>query len=282
MLSDTSVWKLPAADVRLAGDEIHIWRAALDHRALDIPQFEQVLLSKDERVRAARLRFTRDRRRYIAGRGILRLILGSYLGCRPAELAFSYGKNGKPVLAGPGESAPALFFNVTHSEALALYAITRVGDVGIDVERVREIAEWAQIASLCFTPEENSRLHAAAATERGKIFFQAWTRKEAMAKASGRGLTDLNDIGDGSDVTAVEALPGVAVHALAPAPEYVASLAVAGPAHRLVCMTWQQRDIRVPLRPRLPFLRSAARSGAGSRSPFSAARISDKRTARTE
>ncbi len=112
----------------LAAEEIHIWQAALDIGSDQAERWSE-LLSGDERERAARFRFERDRVRYIAGRAQLRMLLAGYLDASPAELVFSYGDNDKPMLAGDGPC-----FNLSHSGALALYAVTADVEVGIDVE----------------------------------------------------------------------------------------------------------------------------------------------------
>jgi 4'-phosphopantetheinyl transferase len=289
VLSDTSVWKLPPPDLRLEKNDVHLWRASLDHHALDIPQFEQSLLSRDERLRASRLRFTRDRRRFIAGRGILRLILGSYAGCAPADLVFSYGHGGKPSVDMP--AGGDLLFNVSHSEALALYAISAAGEVGVDVERVREIPEWAHIAALCFTKEENVLLASASPSERCKLFFQAWTRKEAVAKAAGTGLTDVGDVPPGAGTPLTSKQPGPArksrspvddywLQPLLPADGFVGTIAVDGPVRELVCLTWGQRESLAsrPVEPvfsrnngTLPASASPSRDTLSSRASASAA-----------
>ncbi|MEO5960693.1 MAG: 4'-phosphopantetheinyl transferase superfamily protein, partial [Opitutaceae bacterium] len=103
-----------------------------------------------------------------------------------------------------------LYFNVTHSEGLALFAVTPAGEVGVDLERVREIPEWEQIAASCFSPAERERLRSVAAAERTREFFVRWTRHEAVMKARGTGLGNGPESGDEKEfrVQAVDAGPG--------------------------------------------------------------------------
>ncbi len=208
--------------------EIHVWKASLDETSFtDDP----ARLSLDEIERAARYRFARDRSRFVAGRALLREILSGYLGRRPSELVFEYGRHGKPRLVLSPGGTP-LHFNVTHTDSLALYAVTTEGEVGIDMERVREMPEWESIAGGCFTEHECTRLRRFSGDRRRREFFQAWTRQEALLKASGQGLTGEKAGAHYSRDS------GYSLHAMTPAPGYVAALASGHPGCRVVFMTW--------------------------------------------
>lgn len=208
----------------LPPDEIHVWKASLDEAAL-AP--DRACLSSDERTRAGRFRYARDQLRFVTGRAILRTILGGYLGRDPAGLTLLHGPHGKPRLAGE-----SLYFNVTHADSIALYAVARGGQVGIDIERVREIPDWAGIARNFFAPGEQERLQRLAADRRELAFLQAWTRREALLKTSGEGLAGETD-GSVSDREAE-----FAVRSLIPAPGYLAALASDFSAQRVIFMTW--------------------------------------------
>jgi medium-chain acyl-[acyl-carrier-protein] hydrolase len=169
----------------LAGDAIHVWRAALERADDEIAACEGVL-SADERARADRFCFSRDRRHYIAGRGILRMLLGRYLQCDPASLSFRYNPQGKPKLDSP---ATDLRFNISHSHGVALYGLTRGRELGIDVEQVRGEVAVDQLAERFFSPREVAMLRQVPAAGRRDAFFRIWTRKEAYLKATGKGLT---------------------------------------------------------------------------------------------
>lgn len=207
-----------------AAGEVHLWRIALDAPA------DAGEISAEERERAARLRFERDRRRFVAAHAALRRILGGYLGVPAAAVEFAYGRHGKPSLAGRA----ALHFNLSHSEELALLAVTEIGAVGVDVERERMIE--LEIADRYFAAGEVAALRALPADERQAAFFRCWTRKEAYLKARGEGvLLPL----DGFEVSLARDQPRLArvmadaeeagrwqiVH-LEPAPGYVAALAM--------------------------------------------------------
>ena len=174
-----------AADTagRLGADAVHVWLAATDSGADEPYQW----LSADERARAGRFVFARDRRRYIAARGVLRALLGRYLGLAPAAVGFRYGANGKPALA-PGQ-AGGLDFNVSHSADVAVVAISGAGQVGVDVEAIRSLPDRDDLARGLFTEAEYGALRALPSGLRDLGFFNGWTRKEAFVKATGEGLS---------------------------------------------------------------------------------------------
>jgi 4'-phosphopantetheinyl transferase len=169
----------------LSRGEVHVWRAELD---LEGASLEGLLatLAPDEHARAARFRFAAHRNRFVAARGILRRILGGYLDRRPGELHFVYNSNGKPVLA---SDCDWLRFNVSHAAGLALYAVSREREVGVDVERLRPDVAGDDIAARYFSVAELAELRELPLAARVRAFFDCWTRKEAYVKALGQGLS---------------------------------------------------------------------------------------------
>lgn len=237
------------AAVRLRQDEVDLWRAELDEQPAGVGQFMQTLLSSDEAERARRFHFERDRRRFVVGRGILRILLGKYLGRGPRDIVFCYGARGKPGVMDRG--SPPVHFNVAHAEGLAYYAFTRQGEIGVDVERIREVPEWETIATSLFTPGELGRLCACAAERRREEFFCAWTRQEAVVKAHGVGLGGATG---GSRPAATRAdnenapagrigdCPAFAVHSLEAGAGFVGALAVAPAVRWATHRSWNPQD----------------------------------------
>lgn len=228
----------PAAD---AG-EVHLWRVSLGRPVRPL----LLSLAADERARAARFHFPRDRRRFIVARGLLRAILGRYLACAPATLRLAYGPQGKPWLAGH----PSLTFNLTHAHELALVAVAWERQVGVDLAYVGDRpAEEEALAARFFAPQEVAALQRVPQAARPHAFLQAWTRKEAYAKARGDGLSrPLNRFavslapeappallwdGDDPDAPACWQLL-----ALEPDPAYVAAVAAAGREWQARCWTY--------------------------------------------
>jgi 4'-phosphopantetheinyl transferase len=248
--SDTVNWSAPPNEANLRDDEVHLWRASLDLASADILRCLEVL-SEDERDRAERFHFERDRRRFAAGRGTLRRILARYLAAPAESLTFACGPTGKPRLSGAFDSE-AIHFNVTHSESLALFAVTRCGEVGVDVEQVREIADWEPVAVNSFTAEECAVLRAMPADRRWHAFFRNWTRKEAGLKAKGLGLGSAGVMANGGGT---DSPPGLAnatrdrqelqepvIHSLVPQSGYVAALALFWRNCQVRYFTWAAGD----------------------------------------
>lgn len=165
--------------------EVHVWQANLDDTVRDL-SLRSDILSEQEQERAKRFYFERDRSRFVAGRILLRTILGRYTTISPSELQFSNGPHGKPVLEG---DAASICFNLSHSNDLALIICTSGRQVGVDVEQIRPIPDMEQIAKRFFSKTEVEALSAVAPSERLRSFFACWTRKEAYVKARGDGLS---------------------------------------------------------------------------------------------
>ncbi len=230
--------------VGLEAADVHVWAARLDdlsEAALRSP------LSADERTRGGRFHFERDQRRFVAARGLLRVLLGQYLEADPAGLCFGYGPQGKPFLEEHGE----LRFNVSHSGGLALLAFARGREVGVDVEQERPLPEWEDIAGRYFSAWEVAELRRLRADERGPAFFRCWTRKEAFIKATGEGLSRPLDAfcvslapGEPARLRRVvgepEALRRFRLEDLRPGPGFAGALAIEGEAKRIVRRTWSQ------------------------------------------
>lgn len=186
------MWQSPPQSLTLPADEVHVWQANLragSQAAQAMPtKTLRALLSPDERTKADRFYFAKDRERFTVARGILRLILSDYLDQSPQSLQFHYSETGKPSLTrrSPDEQ---LCFNLSHSGQLALYAVAWNRPVGVDVEQMDADRDWAGVAARFFSPAEQLALNQLPPNLRLKGFFNAWTRKEAVLKATGQGLT---------------------------------------------------------------------------------------------
>jgi 4'-phosphopantetheinyl transferase len=240
-------WNRPSPALEFSKGDIHVWRADLDLPIIDFQTLYQTL-SIDERVRAERFYFEKDRRRFIVGRGMLRIISGCYVNVEPRRLQFCYGKNGKPALADTFGKGVVLF-NMSDSEGLALYAFTRNHEIGVDIERIRDIPEMDQIVEGFFSARENAVFRSLPESKKREAFFNCWTRKEAFMKAKGEGL------GYGLDQFEVSLAPGeraalLSTHGdpqeasrwslreLHPGPGFTAALAVQGHCWQLKFSQW--------------------------------------------
>lgn len=164
--------------------DVQVWRVALDVHAAT---FDAALgdLSADERAWADRLRQSAHRRQFVVTRAALRRVLGMTLSLPPKRVEIEADAHGKPRLVCGG-----LHFNLSHSGDLALIAVCRDHPVGIDVEQVgRDLGELNDIARIYFSMSEQAAYLALPPQERAAAFYRAWTRKEAVAKALGLGMS---------------------------------------------------------------------------------------------
>ena len=162
--------------------ETHVYTAHLCDGGRYLP-----LLTPEERERAGRFRLARVRDQFVAARGRLRALLGHYLRLQPQEVPVLYADGGKPHLP----AGMPLQFNLSHTEGLAVYAVGR-SRVGVDVERCREIGDADSLVTRFFSRRECAQYHVLAAEARQAAFLRAWTRKEAVLKAIGRGVQSLD------------------------------------------------------------------------------------------
>ncbi len=222
----------PPFDATQNPDRVDVWRVLLSDAGHYLEQLWKVL-SLDEADRARRFHFERDRERFVIARGLLRVLLSRYLSTEPGQLAFRYGRFGKPELV----TNPNLKFNVSHSNQRVLYAVGTGRELGVDVEHVRPVRNLVGIVERNWTRAEQAAFRQSADGLRDRTFFTLWTLKEAYVKALGEGLSrPLNSFSvaprEGDEVTLRDA-PGDAgrwsLRRLdAGADDYVAAVAVEG------------------------------------------------------
>lgn len=239
-------WRVAGTPPSGAPDAVDVWRIDLA-----VPDGEQAaraaLLPPEDAARAARFRFEGDRRCWVAARGALRAILAGYACVPAAALAFRLGPHGKPALDGPA-AAGDLRFNISHSGDLALCAVARGREVGVDIERIRPDFATGEVARRFFAPAEVAALEALPAADRVEAFFACWTRKEAYIKARGIGIAlglDRFEValtpGQPAALLATHDEPGAVgrwrLMALAPGAGYAGALVMEGPG-AITCWQW--------------------------------------------
>jgi 4'-phosphopantetheinyl transferase len=242
-------WSAPPQFPLLGPDEVHIWCVVLDRPDSRVRNLRRTL-APDEQGRAERFHFRRDREQFIVARGMLRKIVGRYAGVEAHRLRFCYNSYGKPFIA--EELNPSrVSFNLSHSQGLALLAVSRQRELGIDVEYVRPELVKEQVAEHFFSRREVAVLRALPAAVQAEAFFNCWTRKEAYVKARGQGLSLPLDEFDVSltpgDAAALLSIRGDtheasrwALHALHPAPNYIGALALEDQRRELKCRQWSE------------------------------------------
>jgi 4'-phosphopantetheinyl transferase len=247
MIAVVPSWNSPPLDLTLDLGEIHVWRVSLDQTESCLQSLQQTL-STDERTKADRFRFPKDRSQFIVSRGALRAILSRYLNISSHILRFDYNPYGKPSLI-VAQSGNTLRFNLSHSRGMALIAITKNRDIGVDLEGINQNFSCLEIAEKFFSPLENSVLRSLPEHLQATAFFTCWTRKEAYIKAVGKGLSiPLNQFdvslapGEPAALLNVEENPEEALKwsliELFPSSDMVAAVAVAGDCWKLHCWEW--------------------------------------------
>jgi 4'-phosphopantetheinyl transferase len=241
-----SNWITPHEHPALHRGEVHIWRASLECEPAVLGDLETALCAS-ETARAARFHFPRDRNYFVAGRGILRTLLGAYLGKSPESLKFIYGPQDKPALETQDPSFP-VNFNLSHSHGLAVYGFALAREVGVDVELIRPEFTGDDIAERYFSSRELTELRALPQDLRAEGFFNCWTRKEAYVKARGEGLQiPLKDFDVSLTPGKAPTLESVdssrwSLRSFEPAPRYVAAVVAEGKDLKLLRWDWKSRD----------------------------------------
>ena len=249
-LTVASNWLPAPVELGLNENDVHVWRAFLDCDRAALGNSEASLAS-DERARASRFVFARDRDRFIRGRGVLRAILSHYTN-RPADtLEFRYEPEGKPRLDLLDSDRP-IRFNLAHSRHLAVYAVSRNREIGIDVEAVRSDFIGEELAERYFSPSEMVELRSLRPDQRQEGFFLCWTRKEAYVKALGAGLAIPLD---SFDVSLTPERPATLVstdsarwklHSFQPAAGYAGAVVAEGQDWRISLWDFDPRDAIAP------------------------------------
>lgn len=178
-------WQQAPRELTLPSDELHLWRVALTGAS----DHWQSTLSKDEQTRAERLRFARDRDQFVITRGTLRALLAQYLNVAPTSLQFGYEATGKPYLMTAAGARSPLGFNVSHTHGLALLALAWHRELGVDVEQVRADLAEETTAQQFLSLSELQAFRRLPRSLQTTAFFNSWTCKEAVLKATGAGFS---------------------------------------------------------------------------------------------
>ncbi|MDB4889711.1 MAG: 4-phosphopantetheinyl transferase [Gemmatimonadetes bacterium] len=232
----------------LGDGDVHVWRIPLASLGEGDDRYDALwpLLSHVEQARARRFHFERDRRAFVISHGMTRRIIADYQQVPAGQLVFVDGEFGKPSLVGV-TGASALAFNLSHSGGIALLAVSRGRQVGVDVEQWKAEIEHLELADHFFSKSECEALRALAGSPPDLVagFFAAWSRKEAYLKASGHGITrglhhfDVT-LAPGEDATVIadrmdpSSSSRWMMRAISAAADYSAALVVAEPVRSIL------------------------------------------------
>ena len=243
-----TAWKEPPSSLELTPNQVDLWCAQVDAQPDVVAEFHSTL-SVEEKSRANRFRFPRDRSRFVVSRGVLRVLLSSYLRSSPRAVRLATDEKGKPFVPvdqHPNLRAP-IRFNTSHSESWSVFAFSKELELGIDVEYVQRDVDYEAILESQFSEAEKTQLRALSPDARRLAFFRLWTRKEAYLKATGDGLrTALDsftvplerDLGRPITLTMNE-LSISMLYSFIPAHDYEGALVVVGSGHDLRFWRWK-------------------------------------------
>lgn len=243
-------WNIPPTDLKLAENEVHVWRVSLEVPGHEIESLKKILVP-EEIERANKFYFEKDRRHWTVAHAALRSMLGQYLNVNPRDILFTTNDYGKPSIVYP-PAGTHLYFNLSHSGGLALYAFAYGRQVGVDVEYMRAGIEYNELATHSFSAQECAALYALPADVQEEAFFLCWSRKEAYIKARGKGLSlplDQFDVSLAPDKPAAllasreepHATEHWSLHALAPGNRYAGALVVEYFNWKLFCWQWDTK-----------------------------------------
>lgn len=175
-------------DFLLENNCIDIW--ICDSESLkNKDQFYFSLLSSEEKNRAERFKFEKHRLQFVAFHGFMRTVLSEYLHIDPVEIKYEKGEKGKPFLSQLSCKEMTLHFNLSHTHNIALLAVSKDKEVGIDIEHIDRNTDWKGVGQRFFTALEQNNLFSLHQNEQKLAFYKLWTRKEAYMKVLGTGLS---------------------------------------------------------------------------------------------
>lgn len=175
------IWQ-PKLDYKINDRQIHIW-------LIDINNYLNsdftAYLDDQESARMHRFKFAKDRDCFIGSHAALRILLGKYCNCAPRAIAYKYTTYNKPILT---KNHP-IQFNLSHSRNQAIIAVTKKHPIGIDIEYMQEKEILIDLAKRFFSSKEYDEYKKLSASQKVLGFYNCWTRKEAVVKALGIGIT---------------------------------------------------------------------------------------------
>lgn len=166
----------------LSFGELHIWQVSCYDEPEFLAQCRNVL-TKDELLKVSFFEFEQVKDSYVISQGTLRILLAGYLDIPPTAIKIDRRRKGKPY----SMDDAGLYFNMSNSGRLAVFAFSRDSEVGIDIEQIRHLPDLDDMIIKNFTSKEGRYINAKP-NERTNRFFRFWTVKESYLKAIGEGM----------------------------------------------------------------------------------------------
>lgn len=165
-------------------EDVHVWEIKVPDNSTIIAQLREVL-NEQERQKALTFYHPADTWNFITRRSILRILLGKYLSVSPNEVEFEVGRNKKPLLK--GKEGKNIHFNSSHSASWIIISLSAFEN-GVDVEALKNDFPYKELLDQCFSTSEIDFIETA--KHPIEEFFCFWTRKEALIKATSKGIDD--------------------------------------------------------------------------------------------
>lgn len=181
---DDVEWNNPGTELSMEKFQTTIFRVDIEAMSRNLNEFYSIL-QENEKERANRYLQVRDHNRSIISRGALRILLARFLNLEPSEINLKKDQNKKLYVEETGFSG--IKFNVSHSGKWILISLDD-RDNGVDIEQVNAFFTYQNLLPLTCSQQE--QLAISNSTEPVQSFFEMWTRKEALLKATGTGITD--------------------------------------------------------------------------------------------
>ncbi len=145
-------------------------------------------LSVDECNRAGKLKIESKRNQFVITRSLLRQFLALSLNKSPQDIHFCYAQHCKPYIEDQYNNN-SLEFNVSHSGAYAVIAISLNNKLGVDIEQINTKADYNSLSNRFFSQQEKEQYSKLAENEQLELFYRIWVRKESFTKAIGKGVS---------------------------------------------------------------------------------------------
>jgi 4'-phosphopantetheinyl transferase len=162
---------------------VNIWRAYLP----SFFSYSNELISyldAEELEKSRRYHFDKDSKRYTISRAFLKLLLAPVIDVEARDISIIAGPNKKPVIR---DAPNPVSFNISHSGDWLLMAMSS-HDIGVDIEKIDRELHYQDIMDQSFSEKEKEFVLRSSDPQQN--FFRLWTRKEAISKASSKGITD--------------------------------------------------------------------------------------------
>ncbi|RYY06903.1 MAG: 4'-phosphopantetheinyl transferase superfamily protein [Sphingobacteriaceae bacterium] len=184
VLTISTNWKEADQNAYSNHNNVQLWRINITNQISNLRSL-QVILEPAEISKIQRYQHEKDRQTRIISRAILRILLGRYLSVDPAEIRFNLDNHKKPVLR--KFNSVNIHFNVSHSGDWILIGIAPA-PIGVDLEQINASFIDQNLLDYSFSLSEKEVIQAA--INPATAFYQLWTKKEALLKATGKGLID--------------------------------------------------------------------------------------------